>query len=411
MDITNLKARQCILTEFLKANNFSKDVRSNIASCIGIAIDTGSDPEIRNYEDLFLRVTQERGIERNSPRYGRLRHGIGTVWAFDLHGKLPDGKPTGFLRAETTVDRLNPYFRTLADTHLTNGAVNGKKAKTVRTEHNAAVNLYAHFQKEGASTLEDVTPDMVFSFFHKGGRQLRGADYRSLVRSALKAVDSDDKVTAKTIISWLPGIKRSRKLFDFLSAEEGDSMRRCLEDERNSLSTFERTVGWILYFYGLRGTDIADLQLSSIDWDNDRICLVQSKTGYPLAMPMNAAVGNSLFDYITTRLPKVCGPGQVFMPSKKDGILSHRIKYAVQKIFKTAGVRIDQGEKGVRVFRHHFVTHLLANGVMCEVVSRLAGHHSPESIKFYADADYEHLKECAVDISPYPIDEKIFQSV
>ena len=99
------------------------------------------------------------------------------------------------------------------------------------------------------------------------------------------------------------------------------------------------------------------------------------------------------------------------MPTRRSHSITDRIKYSVLKIFKTAGIRIGQGEKGVRVFRHHFVTHLLSNGVLCEVVSRLAGHHSPESIKSYADADYEHLKECAVDISSYPVDARIFEAI
>lgn len=240
---------------------------------------------------------------------------------------------------------------------------------------------------------------------------LKGSDYRNLVRAALKVLDDEWQKAASRIISWLPKIKPSRKLFNFLSSEEGDKIRQCLEDDKNQLSVFERTIGWILYFYGLRGSDIANLQLGSIDWESDRICLTQSKTGYLLSLPLTAVVGNNLFDYITTRIPKVDGAGAVFVSDKPARSIRNKITYSVHKIFKTAGIRIEQGEKGVRVFRHHFVTHLLASGVLCEVVTKLAGHHSPESIKFYADADYDHLKECAVDISPYPINEKIFQEI
>lgn len=411
MGISNLKARQCILTDFLKTNNYSKDVRGNIRSCLRIALEYGCNPQIKSYEELFFRIIRDRNIEKESPRYCRLKHGIGTIWAFDLFGKLPDNSGTGFLCAKKTVDYLNPYYRKLADRHLINGNVNGKTKKTIYVERNAIICLYAHLQKEGAPTLDDVTPAMVFSFFHNGEKQLRGSDYKCLVRTALKAVGEEHKVSALKIISWLPKIKRSFRLFDFLSKDEGDKIRLCLENEGNTLSVFDRTIGWILYFYGLRGTDIADLQLSSIDWDKDRISLVQSKTGYPLTLPINAAVGNNLFDYITTRIPKVSGKGPVFVPSRRKRSVMDKIKYSVLKIFKVAGVRINEGEKGVRVFRHHFVTHLLSKGVLCEVVSKLAGHHSPESIKFYADADYQNLKECAVDISIYPVDDKIFQSV
>jgi len=70
---------------------------------------------------------------------------------------------------------------------------------------------------------------------------------------------------------------------------------------------------------------------------------------------------------------------------------------------------MDGGAKGLRVFRHHFVTCLLTKGVECEVVSSLVGHQSPESLKPYVDADIEHLKECSIDISSYPVNLNIFE--
>lgn len=408
MDISNLKASHVQLMDFLTDNGYCKDVKSNVRRCIKMVLDIGGSPDICCYEDIFNRVVGDHNLSVGSPRYNRLKHGIGTVWAFDTQGKYPDMKSTGFMATPTIVDGLNSCFRDLAESHLTNGAINGKRKKTVYTEYRAAVNLYAHFQREGAASLEDATPAMVYSFFHDGDRQTRGGDYRSLVCAALKSVSGNQQPSAKRILSWMPIIKRKRKIFEFLTPEEGASIRGALEDEGNCLSSFDRAVGWLLYFCGLRGTDIANLQLGSIDWENDRICLVQSKTGYPLTLPMNAAVGNSLFDYVTTRDPKVNGSGPVFVPKRPSGSVSERVTSAVARVFKTSGVRVDGGTKGVRVFRHHFVTHLLSNGVLCEVVTRLAGHHSPESIKFYADADYEHLRECAIDISAYPVDDRIF---
>lgn len=138
MDISNLKARHFILTDFLKENNFCKDVKCNIKSCIRIVFDIGSDPDIKSYEELFYRVIHNRGIEVNSPKYHRLRHGLGTVWAFDKFGRLPNNRSTGFLGSVKTVDKLNSFFRKLADSHLKNGYINGKRERTVLIEHNAA---------------------------------------------------------------------------------------------------------------------------------------------------------------------------------------------------------------------------------------------------------------------------------
>ena len=54
-------------------------------------------------------------------------------------------------------------------------------------------------------------------------------------------------------------------------------------------------------------------------------------------------------------------------------------------------------------------TSLLANEVAIPVISSILGHTSPESVNPYVDADIEHLRECALDISGYPIAEEVFE--
>lgn len=121
---------------------------------------------------------------------------------------------------------------------------------------------------------------------------------------------------------------------------------------------------------------------------------------------MNAVTGNSLFDYITNERIGL-NSKIIFTPSKAPHRAYKKITNIVRKIFRCAHIR-DGRSKGVRLFRHHFVTYLLSQGVECTVVSSLTGHVSPESLKFYADADYEHLKECAIDVSSYPILPNLF---
>lgn len=137
------------------------------------------------------------------------------------------------------------------------------------------------------------------------------------------------------------------------------------------------------------------------------ITLIQSKTDYPLTLPLNAVTGNSLFDYITTERAE-SDIKTIFVPQKSPNAPYKKISNIVRKIFRCAHVRDKEGNKGIRLFRHHFVTYLLSCGVECSVVSSLTGHMSPESLKFYADADYNHLKECALDISSYIVSSNFF---
>jgi site-specific recombinase XerD len=333
---------------------------------------------------------------------------MGTLKVFDLEGKYPNGKPTGFLAPANLFDQLNEHYQNLANFHLQNGRMNGKFQKTVWIEFRAVINFYKHLQDNDAKTLADITPKMIHSFFHDGNRQIRGAHYCHLIKAAMKVLIMGHENRAKTIMSYLPAIKCGNKNFQYLSPEESAHIRECIEDHQNKLTTGERTIGRLLYFYGLRGTDIASLQFNNIDWTNDTINLIQSKTGYPVSLPLNAATGNSLFDYITKERPQSKNK-TILLTSKRPHLKYEQIGSIVNKIFECAGVRMDGGTKGSRVFRHHFVTYLLTKGVACDVVSCLVGHQSPESLKPYADADIEHLKECSIDISSYPVNVKIFE--
>jgi len=408
MDITNLKNNHHLLVDYLCSNNYCKDTRWIISRCIKTALKHGLVPQVTSYEDLFLFESERLGYKPKEGSYKKMKYAMGVLKAFDLEGKYPNGTLTGFMERPKLIDSLNPYYLDLANRHLKIGQTNGKRAKTVWTEYRAIINFFSHLMSQGANTLAKVNPMMIYSFFFDGTKRIRGRDYCNLVRTVLNRVEGEPSSAAKTILSFLPSIKNGRKNYQFITPGEAKKIRECLEDEYNTLSQGERAIGWALYFYGLRGTDIASIQFSNIDWTHDCISLVQSKTGYPLSLPLNAAVGNAIFDYATQSRPQSKAK-TIFITSKRPHGKYQQLGGIVDKIFRIAEIRTDAGTKGVRVFRHHFVTHLLGCGIECDVVSSLVGHHSPESIKPYADADYEHLRECAIDISIYNVTPNIFE--
>lgn len=407
MDISNLSENHHFLVDYLCSNNYCKDARWIIKRCIQTVLKSGSLPQITSYEELFLFESERLGYKSNKGRYKKMKSAMGVLKAFDLEGKFPNGTCTGFMEPPKLIDSLNPYYLNLANRHLIVGQTNGKRYKTVWIEYRVAINFFNHLMSQGANTLEAVEPIMIYTFFFDGVKRVRGRDYCNLVRTVLNRVEEDSSSAAKSILSFLPSIKNGRKNYQFITSSEARKIRECLEDEHNRLSHGERAIGWTLYFYGLRGTDITSMQFNNIDWEHDSISLVQSKTGYPLSLPLNAAVGNSIFDYATKSRPQ-SKLNTVFVTSRYPHGKYQQLGRVVEKIFKIAEVRTNGGTKGVRIFRHHFVTHLLGCGIECDVVSSLVGHHSPESIKPYADADYEHLRECAIDISMYSVTSNLF---
>lgn len=406
MDTTNLKNNHHLLVDYLCNHKYCRDTRWIIGRCIKRVLECGALPQMNSYEDLFLFEAERLGYNPNEGRYKKMKSAMGALKAFDLEGKYPNGIYTGFMGQPKLIDSLNSYYLELANKHLQTGQIRRKRAKTVWTEYRAAINFFSHLMNQGASRLSEVKPMMIYTFFFDGNKQIRGRDYCNLVRTVLKRIEEESS-SAKSILGFLPSIKNGNKNYQFMTSGEVKKIRECLEDEYNSLSKCERAIGWILYFYGLRGTDIAAMEFSNIDWEHDRINLIQSKTGYPLFLPLNAAVGNAIFDYTTESRPQ-SNTKTIFVTSRRTHNQYHQLGDIVEKLFRIAEIRANGGSKGIRIFRHHFVTHLLGCGIECEVVSTLVGHQSPESIKPYVDADYEHLRECAIDISMYSVSPNLF---
>ena len=410
MDTSNLRKTHQKLMDFLVKNGYKKDALSQTRKCIRLALEVGASPEITSYEELFFLEVKKRGYKPKEGRYNSLKAYMGNVKQFDQKGIYPGGvgSKNGFLAPPPLYDQLNTVFQTAIDYHLEFGGLHGKRKKTVWTEARATMNFFKHLQNCGTETFHDVENRMVYTFFFDGEQQIRGKDYCNLIKAALKTGVQLYGEPVQKILEILPVIKAGNKNFQYLTSEESMKIRECLEDGNSGLTHLERSIGWLLYFLGLRGTDIANLKPENIDWKYDQIHLIQSKTGEPLTVPMNAAIGNELFDYITTERPKNAVETLMVTKSRPHG----ELKYPgdiVRKLFEKAGVRTDGGTKGLRVLRHHLVTYLLSHGIECDIVSSIVGHRSPESIRPYADADIEHLRECAISVAEYPVSSELFE--
>ncbi len=150
---------------------------------------------------------------------------------------------------------------------------------------------------------------------------------------------------ANYIFNFLPKIPKTYKNLEFLAKEESDCIRKYLENSNNTLSLKERTIGWLLYFYGLRGTDITAMRFDNIDWRKDMLTLIQSKTDYPLTLPFNAVTRNSLFDYITTERAE-SDIRTIFVPQKSPNAPYKKNSNIVRK---SSGVRMSEIKKGTKV--------------------------------------------------------------
>mgnify|MGYP002621250276 CR=1 FL=1 len=151
---------------------------------------------------------------------------------------------------------------------------------------------------------------------------------------------------------------------------------------------------------GLRTIDIKRLHLSNLNWRENRIELVQSKTARPLKLPLLPEVGWAIIDYLKNGRPKVNSP-YVFLRhlaplepfSEED-----RLHQIVVKYMKLANIPISpQRKRGMHSLRHTLASRLLRENTPLAVISDILGHISTDSTAVYLKVDVDMLRECALN--------------
>ena len=186
-----------------------------------------------------------------------------------------------------------------------------------------------------------------------------------------------------------------------------------MENDRNGLSYKYRAIGTLLYYTGMRCSDICGLTLDSIDLQYSVIRFAQQKTGNPVEIPLSTVVGNALVDYCVHERPTTDSP-YLFVTDRAPHrrLIKGGIQWAVIKIMEAADIRQGKGDrKGGHIFRHRAVSRMAEKNVPAPVISAIVGHANPKSLDSYLYADMEHIRECALELEKYPMAEEVFSYV
>lgn len=175
----------------------------------------------------------------------------------------------------------------------------------------------------------------------------------------------------------LPSIAKEKKLPVILSREEIWRMLNCAELLKHKL-----LIG-LLYGCGLRCMEVRNIELKHLDFDRQKLHIVQSKGNKDRYVPLSKHLIRGIKKYICAAHPKKYlfeGTGN---PEGKgfDGRYSQRgVQWAVRTVAKKAGILKDVN---VHMLRHTYATHLLEDGVNIITVQKLLGHSRIESTMVY----------------------------
>ena len=156
---------------------------------------------------------------------------------------------------------------------------------------------------------------------------------------------------------------------------------------------------------GLRASDIANLQFSNIDWDNDLITLVMRKTGKIIELPLLANIGYAIIDYLQHGRPQ-SDLQNVFLSSRAPYVAATKpmVCSAINAIICQSGIDVATKHHGPHSLRHSLASAMLENGTMIPLISESLGHRSTQTTLTYLKIDIKSLIQCALPVPSVPED-------
>ncbi len=407
MDVQNLQEKYPLLITFLKENGYSKPYIDRFRREINHILCSSKSGKWNSYKDVYLTYAKR---SKATSYLREKRNIIGAIERFDLEGMYPDRLHRNHILNKSGYDLLSEEFKNVINIYCKVEKKSGKKDDTIYTESHNATTFLLSLHHQGMDSLNKITERAVLEFFFQNGKLCRSCSYKKNVSAVFKTcIPFFPEITCSKVLSYLPALREKRKNIQYLTQDEVSRIKTILTDSKSFISLRDKAIGLLALYTGLRSCDIAGLSLSDIDWMNDIVHIKQQKTEVPLVLPLRVTIGNATYDYIIQERPKVSCKEVFVTRARPFTKLQGSSMYNVaKKIMEAANIRIKPGDRqGFHIFRHHMAISLLENGISQPVISRTMGHTCPASLGTYLNADFSHLKECALSMDCFPLRKEV----
>lgn len=271
----------------------------------------------------------------------------------------------------------------------------GNSDATLKEKAFACTQFFTSLSLLGASSIDGVSPSHLSQAVLSQQRRYIWGDYRDLLRfmSAQGFLDKD--------YSFLvPKNRRQPKCPDTYSKDERVRLEHGV-DQSSPRGKRDYAIILLADRLGLRSSDIAGMELSSLDMENDMIRFCQAKTGRWHALCMLPDIKAALSDYINNGRP-CSGSPLVFLQHNApfSGISGPMVHTIITKWLRKAGIDIGGRRHGAHSLRSSLATDMVNNGETYEQVRGVLGHSSPDAIMHYARLDIERLRLCSLEARP-----------
>lgn len=334
------------------------------------------------------------------------RNGIGTAMlspaVLDTRPRELRGTRTvvGFLRGcgaipeASCVDGAGPVGLLVAEFRWWLAAERGLAVETVRCYGNHAHTFLVWLGDPLDQALADLDAGTVTAFMVEHCEKVSCASAKAsvtAVRALLRFLDLVGHVSSG-LAGAVPAVAGWRQATLARGLEAGQAQRLLAGCDRfTHVGRRDYAVLMLLAQLGLRGAELAALELGDIDWHAGEI-VVHGKAARVDRLPLPVASGEALAEYLTQSRPRCVSSAVFVMVRAPHAPIS---PHAVRQVMYRDCERVGLPRLGAHRLRHALASDLLRSGSSLAEVGQVLRHRSALATSIYAKVDERSLTALA----------------
>lgn len=198
-----------------------------------------------------------------------------------------------------------------------------------------------------------------------------------------------DKILKVSPANNLTYPKKGLTIPIYLTVTEMQSIFLFLRTNHRLCTPINRLIIDVLYSAGLRVSELINLKISDIFFQND-LTNIHGKGGFTRIIPFDEGTFTHLEHYIENDRRKFKNNVHVFLTSSGKLIRREHIFKLVKLICVEVGITKNVSP---HTFRHSIATHLQQNGMSLHDLKTFLGHKSIATTQIYTHTNIEHLRK------------------
>ena len=270
--------------------------------------------------------------------------------------------------------------------------------KTLQGYKRMVSNFVEYLLENGVSYIPGIIEDCIVNFIES--RQYRQKEYMGTIRRFLNYLYKEHLI-AKDYSYVLRSLGKNAKHIKTPSFYSPEEIRQLEESISRTSNVGKRDYAMVSLCsrLGLRVSDVANLSLKDINWENNSINIIQYKTGNPLTLPLLPIVGNAIIDYLKNSRPKSASD-KVFLSCRPPyGEMNPgSVHSAIAIAFRESGVNFGDRHHGGHALRFSLAQRMLDKSIPIPVISETLGHTEVNTTRTYVRIDLTHMMRCVLEV-------------